>query len=138
MTGQRRLHRDFRCLTVTNLTDHNNVRVLPQDRTQAVGKGQIDFRIHLDLADTGQLVFDRVLNRDDILFTIVQAGQRRIQAGGLTGTGRSGHQEDAMTFADHPLELTQQLLLQADLFEGEDPGRLVKQAQHDAFTKRCR
>ena len=66
MSRQRRLDRDLRRLPVPDLTHQNHIRVLPDDRPQPLGEGQVDLRVHLDLTDPLDLVLDRVLDRDDV------------------------------------------------------------------------
>ena len=46
------------------------------------------------LVDARQVVFDRVLGRDDLAVWAVQVVERRVQGGGLSRTGRPGHQDD--------------------------------------------
>ncbi len=72
MSGQCRLYCDLCGLSITDFTDHNNVRVLSQDRTQTGSKGQINFWINLNLADPGELIFYRIFDRDDVFAAIIQ------------------------------------------------------------------
>ena len=62
VAGQRGLDRDLRRLQVADLADHDDVRVLAQDRAQRMREGEADLRLHLDLVDAGQLVLDRILD----------------------------------------------------------------------------
>ena len=66
VAGERRLHGDARGLEVADLADHDDVRVLAHDRAQRVGEVEPDLRLHLDLVDAVDLVFDRVLDGDDL------------------------------------------------------------------------
>jgi hypothetical protein len=95
VTGQRRLHGDFGGFAVADLADHDDVRVLAQDRAQACGEGQLDLRVDLDLADAGELVFDGILDGDDVLLPVVEPGQGGVEGRGLARAGRTGNQEDA-------------------------------------------
>ena len=63
VAGQRGLDRDLRGLEVADLADHDHVRVLAQDGAQALAKVSSDPGVDLGLADAGQLVLDRVLDR---------------------------------------------------------------------------
>src|SRR5210317_1865379 len=137
MASQGRLYCNLGSLAVADLTDHDDVGILAQDRTQTVSEGQVDLRVDLNLADTWQLVLNRIFDRDDILFATVQAGQRRVQSGGFTGTGRSGDQENSVVFVDHPLELVQQSATQANFFKRENVRGFIEQAQYNPFTKGC-
>ena len=43
VAGQRGFNRDFRGFRIANFTDHDDVRVLAQDRAQRVGEREPDF-----------------------------------------------------------------------------------------------
>ena len=79
MAGNRSLYRNSRRFLVTNLTNHNNIRVLSQNRAQRGGKGQAGFNINLHLIDAVNVGLHRVLNRYNIHRIAVQLTQRRIQ-----------------------------------------------------------
>ena len=51
--------------------------IVAQDAAQARGKRQPHLGVHLDLIDALQLVFDRVLGRDDLGFLAADFAQRR-------------------------------------------------------------
>src|SRR5215831_7052631 len=70
VAGQGRLNGDLRGLFVTNFTDHDLVRIVTQNRAQPAGKGQTLFLVHRDLRDSMQLVFDRILDGDDLVFFV--------------------------------------------------------------------
>jgi len=73
MAGQAGLDGDLRRLGIADLADHDDVRVLPQDGAQGLGEAEVDAGIDLDLADAGEVVFDRVLDRHDVLPAGVEA-----------------------------------------------------------------
>ena len=76
------LHR----LHVADLAHHDDVRVLAHDRAQRVGEGEVDLRLHLDLVDARHLVFDRVLDGDDLHVGLVEAVERGVERGGLAAS----------------------------------------------------
>ena len=94
--GQGSLDSDLRRLEVADFTNHDDVGVLPQDRTQGLGKGQVNFRVDLGLANTGQLVFNRVFHRHDVVAVGIQPLQARIEGGGFAGTSGASHQHNAV------------------------------------------
>jgi hypothetical protein len=100
MAGKRRLHRDLGGLEVADLADHHDVGVLAQDRAQHVREGEPDLALHLDLVDTLELVFDRILDREQLLLGPVEAEQPGVERRGLAAAGRAGHQEDALRPAE--------------------------------------
>ena len=65
VAGKRRLHGDLGGLGIANFADHDHVGVLAHDRAQAVGEGQPDLRLDVDLIDAAQLVLDRIFDGDD-------------------------------------------------------------------------
>lgn len=66
VAGNSRLHGNFGGLMVSYLADHDDIRVLPQDRAQVAGKGNSRLHIHLDLVNTVQHIFNRVFHRYDV------------------------------------------------------------------------
>ena len=52
VAGQGRLDGDLRRLEITGFSDHDDIRVLPENGTQAVGEGQVYSRVDLDLDDS--------------------------------------------------------------------------------------
>jgi len=63
VTGLCGLDCDFGRLEVTNLTHHDHVRILAQERFECRGKGQAHLRVDVDLVDTREVDFRRVLGR---------------------------------------------------------------------------
>ena len=102
--GQRRLHGDFGRLQVADLADQDLVRVLPQDRPQALGERVADRRVDGHLHDAVDVVLDRVLGGDQLVLDRVQLVQRAVERGRLAGAGRTGDQHDAVGLADHLAE----------------------------------
>ena len=68
VAGQRRLDGDLRGLGVADLADHDLVGVVAQDRAQAARERQPLLLVDRNLRDAAQLVFDRILDRDDLVF----------------------------------------------------------------------
>ena len=66
MACERGLNRNLCSFKIANLSNHDHVGILPQDGPQGFGEIQIDFGIHLRLAHTSQLVFNRVFYRHDV------------------------------------------------------------------------
>ena len=66
MPGQRRLDGDSCRLDVTHFPNHDDIRVLTDDGPEGRGKGQSDLWLGLDLIDPFKLVFDRILDGNDL------------------------------------------------------------------------
>ena len=87
---------NFGRLKVTNLADEHNVRVVPQDRAQAAGKGQADLLADLDLHGAFELIFDGVFKRDDLAPFVVGLSQRGVEGSGLAAASGAGQQHEAL------------------------------------------
>jgi hypothetical protein len=68
MPGECRINGDLRSFLITDFADHDFVWIMAQDRTKAASKRQAFFLVYRDLRDAGELIFDRVFNRDDFVF----------------------------------------------------------------------
>ncbi|KKU39132.1 MAG: hypothetical protein UX55_C0044G0009 [Candidatus Azambacteria bacterium GW2011_GWE2_46_45] len=62
MAGQRSVNRQRSRFLVADFADHNDVRVLPEQRPQAVRESQTDVRPYLGLIDAFNAIFNRVFN----------------------------------------------------------------------------
>ena len=107
VAGEAGLHRDLRRLEVTDLTDHDHIGVLAQDRAQAARESHLDFGVDLGLADAVDVVLDRILDRHDVARVVVQPLERGIERGRLARAGGAGDEQDAVRLVD---ELVDQLL----------------------------
>ena len=83
------LTRDLGGLEVANLADHDDVRVLPQERAQRGREVQADVLVHLHLVDAVQVVLDRILGGGDVAIDRVELGERRVERRRLARAGRA-------------------------------------------------
>lgn len=60
------LYGDSCCLTVSDLSYHDDIRILTKDRSEGCRESHVRFVINLHLIDTVDVRLDRVLNGDDI------------------------------------------------------------------------
>ena len=81
VAGQGRIDGDFSGFSIAQLANNNDIGVVAQYRAQDMGKAQTNGGIDGNLIDAINLVFHRVLNRD-------QLAGRRIQP--VEGTGERG------------------------------------------------
>ena len=72
VAGESGFHGDFRRFGIANFTDHDDVRILPQNRTQRVGKRKANILFHRHLIDPRDLEFNRILDRHDVIHRIIQ------------------------------------------------------------------
>ena len=66
VTGDGSLYCNRSSLLISNLTDHNDIRVLTQNRTKCRCKSQVNFVVYLNLVDALKICLDRIFNRYDI------------------------------------------------------------------------
>ncbi len=128
VTGQGRLHRNLGGFAVTDFSNHDNIGILAQDRTQARSEGQLDFGVDLNLTDTVELIFNRVFDGDNVFAAIVEPAQGGIQGGRFPRTGGPGDQKNAMGLKNQLLDLLTQLVPQPHLAQFNDAAALFKQA----------
>ena len=114
MTGQRCLDRDLGRLEVSDFSDQDDVRILPQKRSKRCRERQPDRLANLHLVHTGQVDLDRVLRGHDVGVRGVELGNGRLQRVGLPATGRCGHKDHAPGTPDARFETLQRVLLEAE------------------------
>ena len=85
---------------VTNLTDHNNIRVLTQEGSECGSKRQTLFFIDVDLVDARQVNLGRIFCRRNVHIFRVQNTQAGIERNGFARTCRTGNQHHAVRAVD--------------------------------------
>ena len=111
-------------------------RRLPQDgriKLRMMGK-EIDLRVHLDLADAGQLDLDRVLDRDDVLVGGVDARERAVERRRLAAAGRARHEHDPVRPRDQLVHRGELLLVEAERGEVEQLLGARQEPHHDPLA----
>ena len=119
---------------VTNLTDHNYIRVLAQNAAQSVGKGQPCFIIDGYLIDAFNSIFDRIFNRNDVFIRIVDISERRIQRCRFTAAGGTCNKYDAIGRVE---QTDIQLLIircESQIIDINRSRRFIKNTHNDLFT----
>ena len=66
--------------------------------------------IHRDLHDAVDFVFNGVLGGEDLGFHFVHLAQGAVERSGLTGTGRSGDNKDAVRSVDELTNLGEDII----------------------------
>lgn len=95
MAGNCRPHTDLCRRLVTHFTHQNDIRVLTQGRTQHALETKIDLVMYLDLIDAGQAVFDRIFDRNDLLFRWCSTRRAPHTGSSFSAPGRPRHQDHA-------------------------------------------
>ena len=127
---ERRLDSDPGRLAVSHLSDHQDIRVLPQNAPQRPGEGHTRLRVHGDLRHAFELVFDRVLDGDDLLGGALPKTERRIQRGRLAAARRTCGEHDPVGSLREPSECLQRVRPHPQLVEPHRPPAPVEQPQH--------
>ena len=105
VTGNRRFNGNISSLLVTDLTDHDDVRILTQDRTKCRCKGKSRLRVGLYLIDPGKVCLYRVLYGDNINALCIQFAKCRIQCRRFTTTGWSCYKDNTVRVRQDFIEL---------------------------------
>ena len=96
VAGEGRVDGDLRRLLVADFADEDLVGVVAQDGAEAAREGEALLFVYRNLGDAADLVFDRVLNGDDLVFVALDLVERGVERGGLAGAGGPGDQQDAV------------------------------------------
>src|SRR4051812_49010457 len=134
VTGQSSLNGDLGHFQVADFADQDDVGRLTQHRAEDLGEAQPDVLTHLALVDAGEVVFDRVLGGDDLAVRAVQLVQGAVEGGRLAGTGRAGHQEDAVGAIDDLLERLVVVFLEAEVLNADADAVRPQNTQHAALA----
>ena len=100
MAGERGVDADARRFRVAHFADHDDVGIETQERAQGAREAQPDFAVDLDLVDALDLVFDGILNGDDLAPRIIENAQHRGERGGLAAASGAGHDDHAVRVLD--------------------------------------
>ena len=97
MARQRGLDGDACRLQVADLADHDDVGVLAQDRAQGVRESRSRWPAWTwTWLMPLELVFDGVLDREELAVGPVEHLERRVERGGLAAAGGTGDENDAV------------------------------------------
>ena len=107
VAGESRLNGDLGRLRIPDLAHHDLVRIVAQNGAQSAGEGQPLLLVHRNLGDPLELVFDRILDGDDLVFLGLDLRDRGIQGGRLAASGGTGDQHHPVGLTDVAAELLQ-------------------------------
>src|SRR3989338_7266713 len=79
MPSKTRVKSRIRCLKVANLTNKNNIRILPKNRLKALCKTIPLCWVNLSLLNTLKMVFNRVLKGEHLKFWTFNTGKKRVK-----------------------------------------------------------
>ena len=99
-----------------------------EDVAQCLRKPKVDLRQQLNLPRLAELILNRVFDRDDVDVFLLHRLQRGIKRRRFAGTGRPGHQDDAVAAPDEIKEARLVTVLEANLVDRRRPALLVEDA----------
>ena len=134
MTGKRSLNGNLNGFQVTYFTNHYDIRVLAQYRTQPLRKGHIGLQVYLSLSNTRKTVLYRIFYSQDVATGIVKVAECSVQRRGLTRARGASHQNNAVRLADdvtHRLKITGR---HAKLTKTQSSCLLIQQTHNYTFA----
>ena len=134
VTGEGRLHGDLRRLEIAYLADHDDIRILPQERAQNVRKTKPNLRLDLNLIDSLQLVFYGIFDRQDLSLARVEPQQRRIKRRCFAAAGRPCDEKDPVGAIQKVEVALEDLLFEAQEGKVQRDASLVEHSQDEALA----
>src|SRR4030067_1411453 len=134
MARQRGLDGNLSGFDVSNFPYHNDIRILPENVTKAVGKGKIDLRLDLHLPDAGEPILYRVFNGKKVSVFTVELAQGGIESGGLAASGGARKQNDPVCQSNQIPQVAEPLRIEAPAVQPQSTAALVQQPQYDPLA----
>src|SRR5713101_1087400 len=119
VAGESGLNGDLRGFLVADFADHDLVRIVAQDGTQAASESQALLLVDGNLCNATNLVFDRILDGNDLVFVGFDLVNRGVQGGSFAGAGRASHQDHAVGLTNVAAEAPQFLRGKTDHIESQ-------------------
>ena len=92
---------------------------MAEDGAQAAREGESLLLVDRNLGDAANLIFDRILDGDDLVFVGLDLVERGVERGGFAGAGGAGHQHHAVGLANVAAEALEVGVGEAYDIEGE-------------------
>ena len=105
VAGERGVDGDMRSFLVSDFADEDLVRIVAQNSAQAAGEGETLFLVDRNLGDALELIFDRIFDRDDLVFVVLISLSDGVERRGLTRAGRTRDQHHPVRLFDVAAEL---------------------------------
>ena len=134
MTRERGLNCDLRRLPIADLTDEDDVRVLPQDRAQAVREADVGQLVDLALIDVLEHVLDGVLDRHDVADLAVELVNRGVQGRRLAAARRPRDEHHPVRRVQQPMVLGVGVAGEAELAERDQRSATIEQPHDDLLA----
>ena len=134
VSRQRRPHGHLGRRPVADLTQHDDVGVLPQEGTQCGGERQADLLLELHLVDPFERVLDRILDREDVVRQGVQPPQRGVERRALARARRAADQHHAEGPRDGAAVVLVLPCGEAEVAQFQQLDAAGQQSQHDLLA----
>jgi hypothetical protein len=119
---------------VANLSHHDDVGVLPQNRAQHRGERQPLLLVDVDLGNALHVVLDRVFDGHDVASRRIDLLDHRVERAALAAARRSGHEDHALGLPEQGADLLEIADRQPELVELARRPVRIEQAQHELFA----
>src|SRR5262249_31418305 len=126
-----RANRNVRRFDIANLADHDHIRILSQNVTEAFGESQIDLRFYINLRDTSNPIFDRFFDGNDATLNGIDAAEKAIKGSRFAAAGRAGEKNDAVRLGQEMANDLFLVLAQIEALEVELLLATAEQTQTD-------
>ena len=133
--GQRGLDGDLRSFQVANFPEHDHVGVLAQKCAQRPREGHPHRFVHRHLHDSVNVIFDRVLDREQLGINRIDSLETGIKRGRFPAAGRPGIDKNPVGLLDGLDDVIKNVFGKAQRFQLHVHGRAVQHAEHDRFAK---
>src|SRR5258706_176940 len=113
------LHGDVGRLRVAYLAHHDLVGIVPQDGAQPPRESEPLLFVDRDLQHAGELVFHRVLDRDDLVLAVVDLRDGGVERGGLAAAGGPGDEQHSVGLGGQAPQRPDVVCLEPEAVQGE-------------------
>ena len=134
VTRHGRLDGEFRGLDVPDFSHQDDIRVGAHERSNH--RLELLGALQVAVGDAGNLVFHRVFQREDVDVRAVEFPQDGVERGGLAGSGRAGHDDDAGGDLHHLVQREHGLVIEGEraLAKRHVDVALVEQTHRDVVA----
>src|SRR4029453_9109397 len=119
VTGHRCADRDVGRFDIANLANHHYVGILSQNVTETFRKGQVDFRLHVDLRNARQSIFHRLFDGNDATLDRIDAAEKAIKRGRFSAASWAGEQNDSVRLREQAAKGRLLFLAQIEAIESK-------------------
>ena len=137
MAGEGRLHGGVRRLLVADLSHHDDVGVLPKQRTHAGSEIETDLMLHVHLIEVRVHQLDGIFDGANVDLGFGKTLQGRVERGGLARTRGTRDHDHAVGLLHHALPLLHFLGRETQVRQGPHQHFRVENA-HDELFAECR